>query len=82
MAQPYVRGMVKKTEAQHAKHLMRGQHQSITTICFVACAYSNMFCCMRIQGMLSLGCVSKFYLLYISQPVHGPLCFIMTKALP
>jgi hypothetical protein len=41
-----------------------------------------MFCCMRIQGMLSLGCVSKFYLLYISQPVHGPFCFIMAKALP
>jgi hypothetical protein len=26
MAQPYVRGIVEKTEAQHAKHLIRGQH--------------------------------------------------------
>lgn len=81
MNQPYVRGMVEKTGAACQASDARAA-SSNTTICFVACACSNMFCCMRIQGMLSLGCVSKFYLLYISQPVHGPLCFIMGKALP
>jgi hypothetical protein len=71
MAQPYVRGMVEKTEAQPAKHLMRGQHdQSQQYECFAACACKAC----------STWVVSVNFITFLNR-LHEPLCSFMIQAL-